>query len=133
MAVLHVVEIKQANIPKLVERYRNHLIVGQEIHQATNQTINYLRSLDEAQPLIKTTLGIDCRRAFATVVVGHPRFVGSFTEEEVAETIRTYNSHLSRLEVITYKDLLDGAERALVWFGELIADEATVVSQEEPF
>ena len=112
---LHVVEIKQANIPRLVERHRNHLIVGPDIHQATNQTINYLRSLDEAQPLIKTTLGIDCRRAFATVVVGHPSFVSGFTEEQVSETIRTYNSHLSRIEVITYKDLLDGAERAIAW------------------
>src|ERR1700687_5948904 len=74
-----------------------------------------LRSLDEARPLIKTTIGIDCRREFATVVVGHPQFATGFTEDEVAETIRTYNSHLSRIEVITYKDLLDGAERALAW------------------
>jgi hypothetical protein len=128
---LHVVEIKQANVPALVEQHRNHLIVGPEIHKATSQTINYLRSLDEAQPHVQTTLGIDCRRSFATVVVGHPAFLTDFTEEEVAETIRTYNSHLSRIEVITYKDLLDGAARAL----SLMESEsgATLEDDDDPF
>jgi hypothetical protein len=110
---LHIVEIKPANIPRLVETHRNHLIVGPEVHKATSQTINYLRSLDEQRSLIKSELGIDCRRSFATVVIGHPSFVEDINEVEVAETFRTYNSHLARIEVITYKDLLDGATNAL--------------------
>jgi len=116
---LHVAEIKRANVPHLIESHRSHLIVGVEVHRATNQTINYLRSLDEQRSMISTELGIDCRRSFATVVVGHPMFVEEFTAEEVSETIRTYNSHLGRIEVITYKDLVDGAEHALAWSAEL--------------
>lgn len=33
--------------------------------------------------------------------------------EEISEALRIYNSHLSRLEVLTYDDLIHGAERAL--------------------
>ncbi len=120
---LHVVEIKQANLPHLIERHRNHLIVGGDVHKATNQTINYLRSLDEQRSIISTELGIDCRRSFGTVVVGHPMFASEFTEDEISETIRTYNSHLARIEVITYKDLVDGASHALAWNVEL--DQST--------
>ena len=32
--------------------------------------------------------------------------------EGVYETLRTYNSHLARVDVVTYKELLDGAERS---------------------
>jgi hypothetical protein len=34
-------------------------------------------------------------------------------EQIVIDTIRSYNSHLSRIEVRTYKDLVDSAEEAL--------------------
>lgn len=32
---------------------------------------------------------------------------------EVAETLRTYNTHMARIEVITYETLLESAERML--------------------
>jgi hypothetical protein len=60
-------------------------------------------------------------------------FVAGFTEDEVAETIRTYNSHLARIEVITYKDLLDGAARALAWTAELVQSESEDAAEEEAF
>ena len=37
----------------------------------------------------------------------------SYDRSDVSEVLRIYNSHLSRIEVITYEDLLAGAERAL--------------------
>ena len=110
---LHIVELKQANIPGLIRKHRNHLIVGDEIHEAVSQAMNYLLSLDEQRAQILTTLGIDVRRASATIVIGHTDFAEGFTAEEVHETIRTYNSHLSRIEVITFDELIDGARRSL--------------------
>lgn len=111
---LHVVEIKQANIPRLVVSHRNHLVVGSEVNEAVGQVMNYLRALDEQRSTILTELGVDTRRASATVVLGHPDFVrGGITSDDVTETIRTYNSHLARVEVLTYADLVDGAERSL--------------------
>jgi Shedu protein SduA, C-terminal len=110
---LHVVELKRANVPNLVTEYRNHHIVGPRVNEAVGQATNYLRSLDEQRHIIKNELGIECRRAFATIVIGDHQYVRDATADQVAEVLRTYNSHLSRIEVITYADLIQGAEGAL--------------------
>ncbi|MEU9869789.1 Shedu anti-phage system protein SduA domain-containing protein [Actinomadura sp. NPDC048021] len=111
---LHIVELKQANIPNLLERPRVHPSVGVEVHRAVTQVVNYLRSLDEKRATILADFEIDCRRSFATIVVGHPIFVADkYSKEEVSSAFRAYNSHLARIEVITYQELLDSAERAL--------------------
>ena len=49
-----------------------------------------------------------------TVVIGHPRFVREhITAREINEAVRTYNSHLSRIQVMTYQELRAGAEQVL--------------------
>lgn len=110
---LHTVELKQANIPGLIRKHRNHLVVGDDVHEAVSQAMNYLLALDEQRAQIFTDLGIDVRRASATVVIGHTDFIDGFTAEEVHETIRTYNSHISRIQVITFDELVSGARRSL--------------------
>jgi hypothetical protein len=125
---LHVVELKGANIPGLARRYRGPseplvtgrgreeipLIVGTAVHEAVGQAMNYLCHLDEVRAHILAKFKIDTRRASATVLIGHPAFVqGNLTNEEIASTLRTYNSHLSRIEVMHYADLLDNGERYL--------------------
>jgi hypothetical protein len=116
---LHIVELKSSNIPNLVRKHRNHWIVGSEVHEATSQAINYLRNLDETGSTLSTTYrnefgtDYDMRRLFATVVIGHPSHVTHAEKRIVDQTIRSYNAHLSRVEVITYDTLLDAAERAL--------------------
>jgi hypothetical protein len=116
---LHIVELKRSNIAKLVQQYRNEWIVGAEVNEAVGQAMNYLRALDEHRPILQG-IGIDTCRASATVVIGHPDFVTTgATPAEVNDAIRMYNTHLSRVEVMTCQDLLDGAERAF----ELAAPE----------
>ncbi|MGK5530944.1 Shedu anti-phage system protein SduA domain-containing protein [Streptomyces sp. URMC 129] len=111
---LHVVELKKARVPSLVVRPGGHLMLGAQLHRAVSQAQNYLRSLDENRSAILHEHGIDCRRASATVVIGHPRYLrGDFSAQEVADTIRTYNSHHARIHVITYQMLLESAERML--------------------
>jgi len=109
---LHIVELKRANIPKLVLRHRNHLVPGEDVHLAVGQAMNYLRALDEQAAQIRQDLGVNVRRSSATVVVGHPDYC-KFTDQQVAETLRTFNSHLARIEVISYAELLTGATAAL--------------------
>lgn len=142
---LHVVELKRANIPRLVVRHRGHLVVGPDVNEAVGQAINYLRDLDEERATILTKFGVDTRRASATVVVGHPRFVADgISSQEVTDTIRTYNAHLARVEVLTYADLVDGAERSLALSGDPLEevddaepdgawDESYPWSDEPPF
>lgn len=132
---LHVVELKRANIEKLVIRPSGQLMLGAPVHHAVSQTQNYLRTLDENRPGILTKHGVDTRRASATVVIGHPRYVsGDATAQEIAETLRTYNAHQSRIEVITYETLLDSASRMLALSSaEYDVDlNADTDSEEEP-
>lgn len=111
---LHVVELKRANIERLVIRPSGHLMLGAPVHHAVSQAQNYLRTLDENRPAIVAEHGVDTRRASATVVIGHPKYtIGDVTAQEIAETLRTYNTHQSRIEVITYETLLDSASRML--------------------
>lgn len=110
---LHIVELKQAKIPKLIVNHRNHLVVGEEVSLAVSQVMNYLVGLDEQRAQILADLKVDVRRATATVVVGHTDFTSEYTPEQVHETLRIYNSHLSRIEVITYDELVSGARQSL--------------------
>lgn len=76
--------------------------------------MNYLCHLDENRDHILTKFKIDVRRASATVLIGHPRFVSrSFSPDEIASTLRIHNSHHARIEVMHYGDLIESAERAL--------------------
>ena len=111
---LHVVELKRAFTPKLVVEHRNHLIVGADVHEAVSQTENYLRSLDEEAHTIKSKLGAEAHRMFATVVIGdrqHNKL--EVSDEDFYRTLRTYDSHLSRIQVMTYDQLISNAANAL--------------------
>ncbi|WP_426569081.1 Shedu anti-phage system protein SduA domain-containing protein [Streptomyces canus] len=111
---LHVVELKRANIKDLVIRRSGHLMLGAAVHHAVSQAQNYLRAMDENRPSILAEHGVDTRRASATVVIGHPQYVtGGVTSREIAESLRTYNAHQTRIEVITYDALLNSASRIL--------------------
>jgi hypothetical protein len=110
---LHVVELKRASV-RLVQRYRAFgLIVDRCVHEATSQVANYLTAFDEDRGEIRRRHGVDSRRATGTVVIGHPAFQPEFSEQEISETLRTYNAEHARISVITYKELLDNAERSL--------------------
>jgi hypothetical protein len=117
---LHIIELKRPDA-KLIERHRSHYIVSEEIHKAVSQCLNYLRALDEQGPAMQVTwrnergLDIDFRRAKATVVIGRSDHAGADVAAsfQIQQTIRSYNAHLSRIEVTTYSELLDSADQAL--------------------
>ncbi|GAA2967984.1 Shedu anti-phage system protein SduA domain-containing protein [Actinokineospora diospyrosa] len=115
--VLHVVELKRADVP-VVRRHRNGTIVTTAVNEAVGQAMTYLTLLDEQRAAVLEEFGIDTRRAGASVVVGHPDFQADFTAAEIHQTMRIFNSHLSRVEVITYGQLLDRAERVLDLLGK---------------
>ena len=111
---LHVVELKQAVIARLVEQHRPAgMVVGSDVNRAVGQVQNYLRDLDENRSTILTEHGIDCRRSSGTALIGNSQQVAGVPQAQVWETLRTYNSFLSRVNVMTYDELLLSAERAL--------------------
>jgi len=62
-------------------------------------------------------LGVDYdfRRADAIVVIGHPSRPGRVSTDRarIDRVVRMYNSHMTRIRVLTYADLLEASERAL--------------------
>jgi hypothetical protein len=112
---LHVVELKRAMSLKgpLVKRHRSAWVPAAQVHEAVGQAVNYLVGLDEDRHRIRDEFGIETRRASALVLVGHPALHPDVPEEEITEALRTFNTHMSRVEVLTYKELLDNARRSL--------------------
>jgi hypothetical protein len=83
---LHVVELKQATIPRLIEPYRSAgSVVGAEINKGVGQLQNYLRDLDENRSTILTEHGVDCRRSSATLLIGDSARVPGFSAKAVRE------------------------------------------------
>lgn len=126
--VLHIVKLCEANVPDLVLVNDRQVRVGAEVQDAVAIAADTLRELDRTGSEVSRRLTIDCHRAFTTIVIGHPRHLGREVNdalkdaasgrgmkaaELIAETFRTYNSHLSRIEIITYEDLLVNAEQTL--------------------
>lgn len=116
---LYIVELKLSMGMKdkdrhsLVTHHRGALIVANEVHKATSQVMNYLLGLDEHRLEILEKHKIDTRRATGLVLIGHPGVHPEHSEESINETLRLFNSYHTRIEVRTYKDLIDSAERAL--------------------
>ncbi|MFG2912685.1 Shedu immune nuclease family protein [Kitasatospora sp. NPDC048298] len=112
---LHIVELKRAMSMKgpLVKRHRGAWVPTAEVHDAVGQAVNYLVGLDENRQQIFEEFGIETRRASAIVLIGHPAVQPSVLEREINEALRTFNTHVNRVEVITYKELIDNAGRSL--------------------
>jgi hypothetical protein len=127
---LNIVELKGPEAPLVKRPRKNHLVTSTAIHDAVGQCMNYLRTFDELgaplETLHRNDLGLsyDYRRARATVVIGHPERDDSASREQIDQVIRTYNAHLSRIQVVTYADLLETAERALAFEEQGQADDA---------
>ncbi len=70
---LHIIELKEPG-SRLVKRYRGHLIMANEVHEAVSQCQNYLRSLDEMGAGLRTLhhseLGLDYDHR-RTRAIGH--------------------------------------------------------------
>jgi hypothetical protein len=112
---LQIVELKLAmglNSP-LVKRHRGAWVVASAINDAVSQAVAYLVGLDEHRLRIREEIGIETRRASAIVLIGHPAAQPDVPEEAIYETIRTLNTHLGRIEILTYKELVDNAERSI--------------------
>ncbi|WP_330331354.1 DUF4263 domain-containing protein [Streptomyces sp. NBC_00536] len=112
---LHVVELKRSMGLRgpLVKRHRGAWVPAAEVHDAVGQAVNYLVGLDENRERLRADFGIETRRASALVLIGHPGAQPEVPEREIHEALRTFNTHVNRVEVLTYKELIDNAERSL--------------------
>lgn len=112
---LQIVELKLAMglSSPLVKRHRGAWVAASAVNDAISQAVAYLVGLDEHRKQIREEIGIETRRASAIVLIGHPAAQPDVPEEVIYETFRTLNTHLARVEVLTYKELIDNAERSI--------------------
>lgn len=111
---MRIVVVRPAmRIQGLIKRSRGGWSLMPEVHDAAAQAQSYLVSLDENRDWVREKLGVDTRRAGATVLIGHPAVQPHIPEEQVNEVLRRFNAQHTRVEVITYKELADSAERSL--------------------
>ncbi|MFI6012446.1 Shedu anti-phage system protein SduA domain-containing protein [Streptomyces sp. NPDC051243] len=112
---LQIVEIKRSMALRgsLVKRHRSGWVPSAQVHDAVGQALNYLVHLDEHRLRIRDQFGLEARRARALVLIGHPAAQPGVPEGTINDVLRTLNTHLGRIEVLTYKELLDNAERSL--------------------
>lgn len=116
---LQIVEIKRSMALRgsLVKRHRGGWVPSAQVHDAVAQALNYLVNLDEHRLRIRDQFGLETRRARALVLIGHPAAQAGVPEDKINEVLRTINTHMGRIEVLTYKELLDNAERSLGDYG----------------
>lgn len=69
--------------------------------------------LDENHDWVREKFGVDARRARVTVLIGHPAVQPHLPEEQINEVLRRFSTQRTRVEAITYKELVDSAERSL--------------------
>jgi hypothetical protein len=112
---LFVVELKLSMKLKepLVKRHRGSWVAAAAVNDAMSQAVNYLVGLDENRLRIRDEAGIETRRASAMVLIGHPACQPEAPEEAIHEALRILNTHINRVEVLTYKELIDNAERSI--------------------
>jgi hypothetical protein len=110
---IHIVIVGPANVPELVVEAVDGYRVGPDVQDLVTRAVNQLLNVDKQEAVIQATLGVETRRAFATVVVGHPAYAAKLPGTHLRDTLRTYGSYLSGIEVMTYQQLMDSAERSL--------------------
>lgn len=110
---IHIVAIGPANVPDIVVPAADGYRVGPPVLDIVNRAIHQLLDVDAQHAAIRDVLGVESRRAFATVVIGHPAYTARLPRDELRNTLRTYSSHLAGLEILTYQQLMDSVERSL--------------------
>ena len=110
---IHVVVIGPANVADLVVGTAGAYRVGPLVEELVNRAINQLRAVDNQRDTLRAQLGLETRRAYGTVVVGHPAYAQRLPGNELRDTIRTYGSHLNHLELMTDEQLLENAQQSL--------------------
>ena len=112
-----IIELKRSNVP-LFKKHRKKWIVSSEVNDAVNQAAHYISVIERQRDHFIAKYHIDIYKVRAKVLIGH--IDGENPDEEAQRlALRMYNSHLHRIEVISF----DGVVR--------ICDQVIQANQEE--
>jgi hypothetical protein len=87
--------------------HHNSLYPGVELSKAIGQVINYLEALDADRHRIRSIDEEDTNKIRAKLIIGRDR------DKKQIEALRNLNSHIYRIEILTYDQLLRIANRVV--------------------
>ena len=99
-----VIELKRST-PPVCKRDHDMFSMTAEVNDAVNQAANYIAVIERRRDTLLADHHIDLYKLKAKVIIGRIRDDDPHRDAK-RTAIRTYNSHLHRIEVITYDELL---------------------------
>jgi hypothetical protein len=110
---IHVVIVEPSRVPDLVTGSVGSYRTSPLIAAACDRARQAIRALEAGRETISERLAIECGRAVATVVIGHPDFVDGVEPGPVRDELRVLNTFAAGIAVITYEELISVAEQTL--------------------
>lgn len=98
-----IIELKRSNATVFVQDHGNWIVSG-DVNRAVNQAAHYISEIEADRGNLIRKYKLDLYKLKAKVLIGHLPDDDP-DEEAKREALRRYNSHLSRIEVITYDEL----------------------------
>lgn len=98
-----IIELKRSNASVFVQDHGNWIVSG-EVNRAVNQAAHYISEIEADRGNLIRKYKLDLFKLKAKVLIGYLSDDDP-EEERKREALRRYNSHLSRIEVITYDEL----------------------------
>ena len=99
-----IIELKRSN-PGLFKRDHDKWIVSAEVNDAVNQAAHYISEIEANRSELLRRRHVDLYKLKAKVILGYIDD-NEDEQEEKRQALRMYNSHLHRIQVITYDELV---------------------------
>lgn len=98
-----IIELKRSNTKLFVEDH-NILIPSNEVNRAVNQAAHYISEIESSRDNLVRRYGLDLYKLKAKVLIGYLNAEDSDIRQK-REALRRYNSHLHRIEIVTFDQI----------------------------
>ncbi|MEZ8014050.1 MULTISPECIES: Shedu anti-phage system protein SduA domain-containing protein [unclassified Vibrio] len=126
---VEIIEIKRAFIESLFTYDRSHdsYYPSSKLSAVIGQVVRYIEEIERQRDSIIVSEGFDTLKIRAKIIVGRDG------DAEQIKALRNLNSHLHRIEIITYDQLLKVSERILSMFDVATLPRKEGISEDIPF
>lgn len=116
---LEIIEIKTPSDDKILAYDKSHKAYypTSKLSIVLGQVLNYIEKIDRDRDSILSKDLFDPLKIRAKIIIGRNG------DKEYQDTLRTLNSHLNRVEIITFDQLLNTAERVINIFEKIESKE----------
>ena len=105
-----IIELKRSSAKLFVEDHGNWIVSG-DVNRAVNQAAQYISEIEADRSNLLRRYNIDLYKLNAKVVIGHIEDDSDAPKKR--EALRMYNSHLHRIKVLTYDELIKIADNVV--------------------